>query len=162
MDYTFIPRAAQAPVVTWSSCEIRIMAKLYVWVCMGIFTTAPRNKNTVKFSIKIPRLTSTVHRLLPGLLLYWKEPILASYPFLGLLPIRDGEVINPEMDKLVILLMEARWGIFKTLKTLKISSWLLFRKMIISQLKHRPTVVIVYQRRSISVSLETYPLYWTT
>ena len=56
-------------------------------------------KNTVKFSIKIPRLTSTVHRLLSDRWLYWKEPILASYPFLGLLLIREGEVINSEMDK---------------------------------------------------------------
>ena len=63
-----------------------VVAKLFVFeVCMEIFTTALRNKNTVKFSINIPNLTSTVHRLLLYRLLIWKEPILASYSFLGLL-----------------------------------------------------------------------------
>ena len=42
-------------------------------------------KNTVNFSIKIPHLTFTVHYLLSDHLLYWKDPILASYPFLSLL-----------------------------------------------------------------------------
>ena len=40
-----------------------------IGVCMQIFTTSLRNKNTVKFSIKIPHLTSTVHRLLSDRLL---------------------------------------------------------------------------------------------
>ena len=35
-------------------------------------------KNTGKFSIIIPHLTSTVHRLLSDRLLCWKEPIVAS------------------------------------------------------------------------------------
>ena len=39
------------------------------------------------FSIKILHLTSTVHRFLSYRLLCWKKPILASYPFLGLLRI---------------------------------------------------------------------------
>ena len=60
---------AQAPAVRWPSC---------LWACMGISTTALRNK-------KIAHLTSTVHRLSSDRLLLWKEPILASYSFLGLL-----------------------------------------------------------------------------
>ena len=38
-------------------------------VCMGIFTTALGNKKQVKFSQKIPHLTSTVHCLLSDRLL---------------------------------------------------------------------------------------------
>ena len=68
----------------WSSCEIRVCE--IIRLCMGIFTIALSNiKNAVKFSIKIPHLTFTEHRLLSDHLLRWKEPILASYPFLGLL-----------------------------------------------------------------------------
>ena len=37
----------------------------------------------VKFSKKIPHLTSTVRRLLSDRLVCQKEPIIASYPFLG-------------------------------------------------------------------------------
>ena len=55
-------------------------------VCLGIFTTALRNKKKcIKFSIKIPPFTSTVHCLLSDRLLCWKELILASYSFLRLL-----------------------------------------------------------------------------
>ena len=60
---------------------------------MGIFTTAVGNKkNTVKFSIKIPHFTSTVHRLLSDRLLC----------FLGLL-YKNGlsNVANLEMDNLL-------------------------------------------------------------
>ena len=53
-----------------------------VRVCMEIFTTALTNKKYSQISNKIPLLTSTVHRLLSDRLLCWKEPILASYPFL--------------------------------------------------------------------------------
>ena len=42
-------------------------------------------KNWVKFSIQISHLTSKVHCLLSDRFLCWKEPILASYLFLGLL-----------------------------------------------------------------------------
>ena len=44
-------------------------------VCMGIFTTALRNKKLVKLSIKIPHLISAVYRLLSDRLLHWREPI---------------------------------------------------------------------------------------
>ena len=95
------PQAVWAPVVRWSSCEIRV-GNINMWLtqfifkshgkiiraCMGMFSTALRNlKNIVKFSIKILHLTSTVHRFLSYRLLCWKKPILASYPFLGLLRI---------------------------------------------------------------------------
>ena len=46
-----------------------------------MFTTALRNK---KKSAKFHTLLQ-VYRLLSDRLLCWKEPILASYPFLGLL-----------------------------------------------------------------------------
>ena len=63
---------------------------------MRIFTTALKNnKNTVKFSIKIPHRTSTVHRLLSDRLLCWKEPILASHPSLGLLHKRSPRLHTP-------------------------------------------------------------------
>ena len=66
-------------------------------VCMRIFRTALRSKKRVKFSIKIPHLTSTVHRLLSDRrLLCWKVATLASYCFLGLLLLREG--VNQEMD----------------------------------------------------------------
>ena len=54
-------------------------------VCMGIFTTALGNEKISQILNKNTHLTSTVHRLLSDRLLCWKEPILASYPFLGLL-----------------------------------------------------------------------------
>ena len=55
-------------------------------VCMGMFANALVNKKKYsQFSIKIHHFPSTVHRLLSDHLLCWKEPILASYPFLGLL-----------------------------------------------------------------------------
>ena len=95
------PQAVWAPVVRWSSCEIRV-GNINMWLtqfiykghgtiiraCMGMFSTALRNlKNIVKFSIKILHFTSTVHRFLSYRLLCWKKTILASYPFLGLLRI---------------------------------------------------------------------------
>lgn len=43
--------------------------------CTGIFRTAPRKENTVKFSIKIPHVTSKMHRLLSDRLLFWNEAI---------------------------------------------------------------------------------------
>ena len=61
-----------------------------------IFTTASWNKKeTVKFSIKIPHLTSTVHRLLSDHQLCWKQPILASYPFLVLRHKRSPRLCIP-------------------------------------------------------------------
>ena len=58
-------QTTQAPAVRWSSHSQIIR------VCMGIFMTALKNKkNTVKFSIKIPHLTSTMHRLLSDRLLF--------------------------------------------------------------------------------------------
>ena len=84
-----------------SSCEMIIL-----WiksrgentkVCMRIFRTALRSKKRVEFSIKIPHLTSTVHRLLSDRrLLCWKVATLASYSFLDLLLLREG--VNQEMD----------------------------------------------------------------
>ena len=73
-----------------SSCEMIILRNEgrgeIITICVGIFTTALRNKkNSVQFSLKIPHLTSTMPRLLSDRLLCWKEPILASYPFLGVL-----------------------------------------------------------------------------
>ena len=72
-----------------SSCERIILHNNshsgIIRACMRIFMTALRNKKKyVKFSIKIPHLTSTAYRLLSGRLLWWKEPILASCPFRGL------------------------------------------------------------------------------
>ena len=68
-----------------SSCEMIILQSKshgeIIRVCGGIFTTALRKKNIVKFSIKQPHLTSTVHRLLSDRLLCWKEPIWESYHF---------------------------------------------------------------------------------
>ena len=63
-----------------SSCEMIILRSKshgeIISVCMGIFTTTFRNKtNTVKFSLNIPHLTSTLHRLLSDRLRCWKEPI---------------------------------------------------------------------------------------
>ena len=52
-------------------------------VCIGIFTTALRNKKYVKFSIKISHLSYTAYHLISDRLLSWKEPILASCPFRG-------------------------------------------------------------------------------
>ena len=86
---------------------------------MGIFTTALSYINTVKFSIKIPHLTSTVHRLLSDHLLCWKEPILSSYSFLG--------VLRKEKPFSLIFL---RAVVNISIQTLIISPWLLFRKMI--------------------------------
>ena len=61
-----------------SSCEMIILRNNsqggIIRVCMGISTTALRNK-------KIPHLTSTVYRLLSDRLLWWKEPILAISSF---------------------------------------------------------------------------------
>ena len=87
--------------------------------CMGIFTTALSYINTLKFSIKIPHLTSTVHRLLSDHLLCWKEPILSSYSFLG--------VLRKEKPFSLIFL---RAVVNISIQTLIISPWLLFRKMI--------------------------------
>ena len=85
-----------APAVRWSSCELRVMAKIqkFVWEYLGPLLGS---KKRVKFSIKTPRLTSTVHRLLSDRrLLCWKVATLASYSFLGLLLLREG--VNQEMD----------------------------------------------------------------
>ena len=95
-------RAGRETVVKLVVNDVHRRPKLQLWddhlakckshgkilrVCTGIFTTALRNnkKNTVKFSIKTPHLTSTVHHLLSQAdrPLWWKEPILASYRFLG-------------------------------------------------------------------------------
>ena len=47
----------------------------------------------VKFSK--PHLTSTVHRFLSDRLFCWKEPVLASYPFWGLLHKRNSRLHTP-------------------------------------------------------------------
>ena len=57
-----------------------------------------RTENTVEFPIKISHLTSIVHRLLSDHLVCWKEPILASYSFLGLLKKGLSYVVNLEME----------------------------------------------------------------
>ena len=70
-----------------SSCEMIILHNNshggIIRVCMGIFTTALRNKKYVKFSKKIPHLASTAYCLLSDRLLWWKEPIWASCSFRG-------------------------------------------------------------------------------
>ena len=58
-------------------------------VCMEYLRPLLGIKNTVKFSIKIPHITSTLNRLLSDRLLCWREPISASYTFLGLLQFID-------------------------------------------------------------------------
>ena len=67
------PQAVQAPVVRWSSCEIRVMAKLKEFVLEYLRSLLDllgiKKINTIKFSIKIPHLTSIVHRLLSDRLL---------------------------------------------------------------------------------------------
>ena len=64
-----------------SSCEMIVLRNnshgAIVRVCVGIFSTASRNKN-VKFSMKIRHLTSTEHRLLSDRLLRWRETIELS------------------------------------------------------------------------------------
>ena len=69
-----------------SSCEMIILRSKshgeIIRVCRGIFTTALRKKNIIKFSIKQPHLTSTAHRLLSDRLLCWKEPFEPFYFFL--------------------------------------------------------------------------------
>ena len=71
-----------------SSCDMIILRNNshggIIRVCMGIFTTALRNKqNTSNSQKKKPHLTSTVYHLLSDRLLWWKEPILASCSFRG-------------------------------------------------------------------------------
>ena len=70
-----------------SSCEMIIFRNNshsgIIRVCMGIFTTALRNKKYVKLSKKISHLTSTAYCLLSDRSLWWKERILASCPFRG-------------------------------------------------------------------------------
>ena len=52
-------------------------------VCIGIFTTALRNKKIHQILKKVPHLTSTAYCLLSDRLLWWKERILASFTFRG-------------------------------------------------------------------------------
>ena len=61
----------------------------FLRVCMEYLRPLLGIKNTVKFSIKIPHITSTLNRLLSDRLLCWREPISASYTFLGLLQFID-------------------------------------------------------------------------
>ena len=61
----------------------------FMRVCMEYLRPLLGIKNTVKFSIKIPHITSTLNRLLSDRLLCWREPISASYTFLGLLQYID-------------------------------------------------------------------------
>ena len=61
----------------------------FMRVCMEYLRPLLGIKNTVKFSIKIPHITSTLNRLLSDRLLCWREPISASYTFLGLLQFID-------------------------------------------------------------------------
>ena len=104
------PQVAQAPAMRWSSCEIRVMAKLqeFVWEYLrrplGI-------KNTVKFSIKILHLTSTVHRLLSDRLLCWKEPILARFTTY----IRKAlYVVN--LERGLEMVNAPKWVLFRTVR----------------------------------------------
>ena len=89
-----------------SSCEMIILGNKshgeIIRVCMEILTTALRNINSIKFSIKIPHLTSTVRRLLSDRLLFWKEPILVSYPFLGLLRTKENPFVCSQDDHLTV------------------------------------------------------------
>ena len=72
-----------------SSCEMIILRHNscggIMRVCMGIFTTALRNKKKSNSQLKILHLTSTEYRLLSDRLLRWRKPSLASYPFRGFL-----------------------------------------------------------------------------
>ena len=76
-------QAAQAPAVRWSPCEIRVSE--IIRVCMGIFTAALRNKKLSQIlNTNIsPYFQSALLAIWPLTML--KEPILASYLFLGLL-----------------------------------------------------------------------------
>ena len=60
-----------------------------IGVCIGIFTTALGGKHTIKFSLKNTSTYFQVHSLLSQCLLCWHEAILANYPFLGFLPLRE-------------------------------------------------------------------------
>ena len=70
-----------------SSCEMIILRNNshggIIRVCMGIFTTALRNKKIRQILKKIPHLTSTAYFLLSDRLLWWKDHILESCPFRG-------------------------------------------------------------------------------
>ena len=72
-----------------SSCEMIILRHNsyggIMRVCMGIFTTALRNKKKANSQLKIFHFTSTVYRLLSDRLLRWRKSTLASYPFRGFL-----------------------------------------------------------------------------
>ena len=54
-----LAQAAQAPAVRWSSCAITVMAVI-IRVCMGIFTSALRNK---KIRLKKKHLTLLPQRI---------------------------------------------------------------------------------------------------
>ena len=61
----------------------------------NIHDRSKEEKKNVKFSSKIPPLTSTAYHLLSDRLLWWKEPILVSCPFRGFLHSKEiKEAIN--------------------------------------------------------------------
>ena len=117
-----------------SSCEMIILRNNsqggIIRVCMGMFTTALRNKKIRQILKKIPHLTSTVYRLLSNRLLWWKEPILASCSFRGFqrtwekpFPYERWKPRNRQLAKMRSFhqskrsdnkqyAMEVRWGIF--------------------------------------------------
>ena len=69
------PRQLELPGFNW---------KEFVWECLrSLLGTKKESQNLYKK--KKPHPTFTVHRLLSDRLLCWKEPILASHPFLALL-----------------------------------------------------------------------------
>ena len=134
-------------------------------------------KKYVKLSIKIPHLTSTAYCLLSDHFLWWKEPIFASFPFLGFCTyIRKPR--NEQLTKMGSFhqskdnkwyVVEVRWGIFienltyfyipwsgcKYSHTNSCNSRLLLRKMIISQLELGAACA---SRRWISP--DRFKIYW--
>ena len=104
-------QAAQASAMRWSPCVIRVMGKVWelVWEylrpLLGI-----KLENTVKFSMKIPRLAFTMHFLLSDHLLRRNEAILGTYPFLGLLLPREGQGCTLHFQTMVLKqFIDAKW-----------------------------------------------------
>ena len=118
-----ISEAAQAPAVRWSSCEIKVMAKLYLRPLLGIKKYSQiLNKNIS------PYFHSASLVIWPLAML--KEPILASYPSLSyhvhkrspvdLSYVRWGIFI----ENLTVIFLFLRAVVNIPLQTLIISPWL--------------------------------------
>ena len=108
------PQATQAPAVRWSSCEMRVMAKLEEFV-REYLRPPLRNKKIQSNSIKLPHLTSAVHRSLSD-------------------PLKMGSFQQSKRSDNKRCTVEVRWGIVIEKKyvnipiqTVIISPWLLKR-----------------------------------